>query len=50
MTKKSKAHQLKLLSDLVWIAGFYDRNIEALLSSKLQQDIKELEEALECLK
>ena len=49
MTKKSKAHQLKLLNDLEWISGFYDRNGEALFKSELKTDREELEEVLKCL-
>ena len=39
-----------MLSSLKWLEGFYDRNIEALLNSELNQDIKDLEDALQCLK
>jgi hypothetical protein len=40
---------VKLLSDLEWISGFYDRNGEALFKSELSTDIEELEEVLKCL-
>ena len=40
---------MKLLSDLEWIEGFYDRNCEALFKSELKADIEQLEEALVCL-
>lgn len=49
MTKKSKAHQVQLSSDLEWISGFYDRNGEALFKSELKADREELEEVLKCL-
>ncbi len=40
---------MKLLSDLEWINGFYDRNGEALFKSELKADREELEEVLKCL-
>ena len=38
-----------MLSSLDWIQDFYDRNAGALLKSELNEDIKDLEELLQCL-
>jgi len=40
---------VKLLSDLEWLEGFYDRNAGALLKPELNEDIKDLEDILDCL-
>ena len=38
-----------MLSSLDWIAEFYDRNAGALLKPELNEDIKDLEDILDCL-
>ena len=38
-----------MLYNLRWLSGFYDRNAGALLNHELNEDIKDLEEILDCL-